>query len=663
MSGTTEAERLLAHYRTMLRIRLFEERLLALFREGEIRGTAHVCIGQEAVAAGACAALKEADLVTSNHRGHGHLLARGAEMRRAMAELFGRETGYSRGRGGSQHMAAFEVGFLGSNGITAGGLPIAAGAALAQRLRETGGVALAFFGDGASAQGAFHEALNLSAVWKLPAVFLCENNQYAMGTHVSRTCPTGRVADRAAGYGIPARTVDGNDPLAVEEAVAEMRARAVAGEGPGFVEAETYRLTGHSRSDLCDYRPAEEEAVWTARDPLVLILRRLRERHGVSEDVCRTLQASIEAEVEDAVAFARSSAVLPAGAAREGVYPVPSGGEAPPNPADAPGGETTYRDALRLALTGALASDPGVVLLGEDIDAYGGAFRVTEGLAERFGRQRILDTPISENGLVGAAVGAALAGLRPVVELMFMDFLLLAMDQIGNHAAKFPYMYGSGTRVPLTIRTPAGGRRGYGPTHSQCFESLLLSLPGLKIYTPATVQDAYELLLAAIRDEGPVVVVEHKLLYGTRGALSPSTPPTPPGRARTVRTGGDCTIVTFSHMVSIALEAATTLAEEGIEAEVLDLRTLEPLDMDAVAASAARTQRVLVAEEGTRRAGVGAELAARIQEECFGLLDAPVLRVAAADCPVPAEPSLERSVLPQAADVVTAARSLLSPEL
>jgi pyruvate/2-oxoglutarate/acetoin dehydrogenase E1 component len=246
---------------------------------------------------------------------------------------------------------------------------------------------------------------------------------------------------------------------------------------------------------------------------------------------------------------------------------------------------------------------------------------------------------------------------------MFMDFLLLAMDQIGNHAAKFAYMYGEPTRVPLTIRTPAGGRRGYGPTHSQCFESLLLSLPGLKVVTPASVQDAYELLRAAIRDDGPVVVVEHKLLYGLRGRLDPALTPTPPGRARILREGADCTIVTFSHMVTLALEAAVALAGEGIEAEILDLRTLEPLDMDAVAASAARTQRVLVAEEGTRRGGVGAELAARIQEECFGMLDAPVLRVAAADCPVPAAAPLERAVLPQVADIVLAARSLLSPEL
>jgi len=271
-----------------------------------------------------------------------------------------------------------------------------------------------------------------------------------------------------------------------------------------------------------------------------------------------------------------------------------------------------------------------------------------------------METITTDIAIVGAGVGAAMTGLRPVVEIMFMDFLLLAMDQLANHAAKFSYIFGGQARVPLTVRTPAGGRRGYGATHSQCFEAMLLSVPGLRIFNPATVQDAYDLLLAAIFSDAPVAFVEHKLLYGASGPLDPAGPPLPPGRARIVREGSDLTIVTFSHMLTLALAAAEHLAADGVSAEVVDLRTLRPLDLETVAASACRTQRVLVAEEGVRTGGVGAEIAAQLQEECFGYLDAPVLRVAAADAPVPAAEHLERVVLPQAGDLVQAARRLLA---
>ncbi len=666
---------LLAYLRAMLRIRRFEEKLLALFREGALRGTAHVCLGQEAVAVGAAAALEPEDYLTSNHRGHGHMLARGADMNRVMAELFGKAPGYSLGRGGSQHIAATEVGFLGSNGITGGGLPIAVGAALSLQYRKVTGAALAFFGDGAAAQGTFHEALNLAALWRLPLIFLCENNHYAMGTHVSKTSPTARLADRARGYDVPGETVDGNDPLAVESAVAAARARAVSGEGPSLVEAVTYRAAGHSRSDQGEYRPQEEEEYWAARDPIKLIRERLLAA-GAPEASLTAIEEEAGREVEAAVQFARAAEPLPVEQAAAHVYPVSSSkfkvpsasgtdGLLPETSAHGPGtrnsepGTRTYAEALRLALARALA-DPAVILLGEDIATYQGAFKVTRGLAELYGPERVRDTPISENTIIGAGAGAAITGLRPVVEIMFMDFLLLGLDQLGNHAAKFSYIYGGQMRVPLVIRTPAGGRRGYGPTHSQCFESLLLSLPGLKVFTPATVQDAYELLLAAIYDEAPVAFVEHKLLYGLKGELDPEAEPLPPGQARVARAGSDLTIVTFSHMLTLALKAAAHLEQEGVSAEVIDLRTLEPLDFETVAKSACRTQRVIVAEEGQLRGGVGAELAARIQEECFGYLDAPVLRVAAANCPVPTAEHLEEAVLPQAGDIVAAAHQALA---
>ncbi|MFW5858093.1 MAG: alpha-ketoacid dehydrogenase subunit beta, partial [Planctomycetota bacterium] len=306
-------------------------------------------------------------------------------------------------------------------------------------------------------------------------------------------------------------------------------------------------------------------------------------------------------------------------------------------------------------------SDPDVLLLGEDIADYGGAFRVTRDLWQCVGGDRVRNTPISESAIVGCALGAAMEGLRPVAEIMFMDFLLLALDQLVNHAAKFPRLHDGQMRVPLTVRTPAGGRRGYGATHSQCFESMLLSAPDLKVFCPADVQDAWDLLTAAIADDGPVVVVEHKLLYGQRGRLDPGVAPLAPGKARILRPGADLTIVAFSHMTTLALEAADALADAGVSAEVIDLRTLAPLDLDTVTESAARTMRLIVAEEGHRTGGVGAEIAARIQESAFGYLDAPILRVAARDVPVPTEELLERAVLPQVEDLLTAAQQLLNP--
>ncbi|MBN2711091.1 MAG: dehydrogenase E1 component subunit alpha/beta, partial [Planctomycetes bacterium] len=621
----------LAPFRKMYRIRRFEETLLKLFRDGELRGTSHVCIGQEAVAAGACAALGKNDYVTSNHRGHGHMLARGADMKRVLAEIWGKETGYALGRGGSQHIAAFEVGFLGSNGITGGGLPIAVGAGLSLQMRKVDGVCLCFFGDGASAQGTFHESMNLAMLWKLPVIFLCENNHYAMGTHVSNTCPADTVFHRALGYDMPRVCADGNDYDAVLDAVTVAREHAAAGKGPYFVEALTYRITGHSRSDMCHYRPKEEEEPWLDKDPVSICADRLIHKELASREEIDAVMGEVEEEVAEAVSFARESEELPAGDYDKYVYPAAAAVKPAPNP-DGFKGEASYAEAIYRALADALG-DESVVLIGEDIADYEGAFKVTRDLYKRFGSERVRNTPISENTIVGTGTGAAITGMRPVVEIMFMDFILLALDQIINHAAKFSYIFGGQSGVPLTIRTPAGGRRGYGATHSQCFESMLLSVPGLKIFTPYSVQDAYDLLMSAIYDDGPVLFVEHKLLYSMKGELDTAHTLVEPGKAAILREGSDLSIVSYSHMTGLALQAAEYLAGQGISAEVIDLRTITPLDFETISASAIKTQRVIIAEEGVRRGGVGSEIAARLQDECFGYLDAPVLRVGAKDTP------------------------------
>jgi pyruvate dehydrogenase E1 component beta subunit len=350
--------------------------------------------------------------------------------------------------------------------------------------------------------------------------------------------------------------------------------------------------------------------------------------------------------------------------AREGVFATPlDGSSSDPSREPVPEGdavEMTYREALSLALREEMKRDDTVFIWGEDVGRYQGAFNVTKGFLDEFGPRRVVDTPISENSLVGVATGAAVAGLRPVAEIMFMDFLYLAMDQLANHAAKLRYCFGEQCRVPLVVRTPAGGYRGYGATHSQSLQSAVMGVPGLKVVAPATPRDARGMLIAAIRDDDPVVFVEHKLLYAEKGLVPKREEVIPLGRARVAREGNDLTIVAHSYMTKLALDAAEALAKAGASVEVVDLRSLSPIDWDAVAASARKTGRAIVVEEGARTCGVGAELAAEIQERAFGYLDAPVIRVAAADTPIPTGPEMERAVLPSGQDIVRAAERALS---
>lgn len=321
--------------------------------------------------------------------------------------------------------------------------------------------------------------------------------------------------------------------------------------------------------------------------------------------------------------------------------------------------ELYYSHALREALVEEMDRDERVFLIGEDVGVYGGAFKVTQGLLERYGPARVRDTPISENGIIGVAAGAALLGMRPVAEIMFMDFITLAMDQIVNHAAKFFYMYGRQRPVPLVIRTPAGGGRSYGPTHSQSLEAWFLHAPGLKVVCPASASDAKGLLKTAIRDDNPVLFVESKLLYGQKGAVPEGDYTVPFGQARLVRPGAHVTVITYSRMVNEAEAAAQALARQGVEVEVVDLRTLVPLDLATICESVARTSRVVLVEEGTRTGGVGAELAARIMEESFYDLDAPIVRLAGADVPIPCSPKLEQAVLPDRNAIAQAIVKLL----
>ena len=453
--------------------RFFEEAAFQQYSLGKVHGTMHLCAGQEAVAIGSIAALRPDDLITSTHRGHGHAIAKGQDINTMMAELLAKETGVCRGRGGSMHMADVTLGSLGANGVVSGGLPLSVGAGLTLKLRGGDQLCICFFGDGASNEGAFHESINMAAIWKLPVIYLCENNQYGMSQSVNRVMAAADIADRAVAYGIPGETVDGMDPLAVYETVLRAVAHVRAGNGPVLINAVTYRYFGHSKSDKQRYRTKEEVETWRARDPLVTFRDRLIADGVLTAAGAAALVDRAQKTIDDAIAWgdaqpepsvehladdvyddepqvlAAPERVLPAWAKRT------FGPTTAINP-DPGTREISYSEALREAMRQALKADDRVYLIGEDIGIYGGAFGVTQGLVEEFGEERVRDTPISENAIAGAAVGSAVTGMRPVAEMQFMDFLTLSMEQLVLQGAKIRYMFGGKASVPMVLRLPAG---------------------------------------------------------------------------------------------------------------------------------------------------------------------------------------------------------------
>jgi 2-oxoisovalerate dehydrogenase E1 component len=646
---------LLSMFDTMALIAATDDALRSAISAGSATLAYYSPRGQEAVAAGFAAALRPDDYLVTTYRGlHDHI-AKGVPLRLLLAEMLGRAEGTGKGKGGPMHVSWPDVGLMLTTGVVGSGLPIAAGLAWAAARGPEGRVTVASFGDGATNIGAFHEAANLAAVWELPVIFLCQNNGYGEHTAFADHLRVEHVADRAAAYGMPGVTVDGNDPAAVYEAVSVAAARARAGRGPTLVEAVTYRLFGHVFGDRMTYvDPAELEEAWK-KEPVARFRATLVERGLLSEaeatavqeraavDAAATLAEVLELPepapdevLTDVVApVTPASAATSAATAASAVASKPSADDGPQ--------ETSVRSAITMALDEALTSDPRVVLLGEDI-ADNGVFGVTKGLAAKHGVERVRDTPISEQAIVGAAIGAALGGLRPVAEVMFMDFLGLCLDQLGNHAAKLRYMSGGLTPVPMVLRTAVGAGLQVGAQHSQMLEAWLTHVPGLKVVVPSTPSDARGLLASCIADEDPCVFIEQVLLLSRKGVLDAT--PVPLGVADVKRPGADVTVVTYGRQVHEAITVADNLARGGVEVEVLDLRSLVPLDEAVVLESVGRTRRAVVLHEAVVTGGFGAELAAGISEALFDRLAAPVLRVGALPAPLPYARRLERLALP-----------------
>jgi 2-oxoisovalerate dehydrogenase E1 component len=663
------ADAQLGRYRQMRRIREFESRTVVLYRDGVVPGFVHLSVGQEAVAVGVCSQLRADDVITSTHRGHGHVMAKGLDMAGMFAELMGRATGICGGFGGSMHIADPALGVFGANGIVGAGLPIAAGAAFAAKLQRSDRVVVAFFGDGAVATGAFHEAVNLAALWHLPVLFVCENNGFAEFSRTEDQHPV-PLTQRALGYGIAYEKVDGNDVEATAEATRELVGRLRGGGGPVLLEAVTERGRGHYEGDPQRYRDADERGTPGPLDRSRAALL----AGGLAAEAVDQVDAEVLAEVDRAVAVARDAPwpdparALEIGDVRR-IVARAAPAAAPPTAAPADpmrgglGGSSPQGQhcrggqAVRLALDHALAEDPRVFLAGIDV-AGGGVFGASKGLAAKY-PGRLFDTPISETAIMGLGVGAAMSGLRPVVELMYLDFVGVCLDQLMNQAAKLGFMTGGTVEVGMVVRTQYGVGRSSGSQHSQSLEAMLAQVPGLVVVMPATVADMYGLLRSAIDLPAPVVLIENRLLYERKGDAPPPGLRTPIGRASIVRPGTDITIVTVSHALYTALDAADVLAaEDGISCEVIDLRTIAPLDADTVLASLRRTSRLLVVSEGAGDFGVGAEIAARAVDAGFWSLDAPVRRIHGAPTPVPYSPPLERAWLPSAEAIVAEARML-----
>lgn len=652
---------LLSLYRSMQLIRLCEERLAKSHQRGLIHGACHTYVGQEAIAAGVCAHLRREDVVFSTHRGHGHALAKGLDPRLLMAELYGRETGCSRGRGGSMHLFAPEIGLMGTSGIVGPCILQAAGAGYSFDLLGIDNLGVAFFGDGAVNNGAFHEGLNLAGIWKLPVLFVCENNQFATEVPFAYAAGNPMVSSRAAVYGLAGIGVDGNDVIAVYRAAEQAIARARAGGGATLIECKTYRTRPHAEGmgDFT-YRSREEVERWKARCPIARLRRTLLSDEIADENELDSIDRDVAGEVDLAHRFSEASRFPDPATATYHVYsaPVTSENFMPSNQQAAPSREISYMKATLEALSEEMAKNPAIFVLGEGIGKRGGNFNTTAGLFELYGPERLRDTPICERGFVGLAGGAAMTGTRPVVDFMFADFALDGLGEIFNQIAKIQYMSCGRIKMPLVLRGCIGIGHSAATHHSGSYYSMFAHIPGLRVVIPSSPFDAKGLLKTALNCDDPVFFLEHREVLATKGYVPEREYFIDFGKASIVKSGRDVTVVALALMVHKVLAACDTLEAEGISVELIDPRTVAPFDFEAVAQSVRKTGRLLIVDESFGPCGIGAEIAAQIGDRVFDDLDAPIRRLNGAHTPTPYSPSLEAAVVPNPQTIAGAIRDL-----
>jgi len=638
---------LLHVYRNLAYPRLIEEKMLVLLRQGKISKW-FSGIGQEAISVGATLALQHDEWILPLHRNLGVFTTRNMPLHQLFNQWQGFQNGYSNGRERSFHFGSRAHHICGMISHLGPQLAVGDGLALANLLSQKEKVSLAFSGEGGTSEGDFHEALNLAAVWDLPIIFLVENNGYALSTPTREQFRCENIADKARGYGIEGVTIDGNNVLTVFDTIKGVREYCIKNQKPYLIECVTFRMRGHEEASGVKYVPQEYFDFWQKKDPLVNFEQFLLTTHIASRDDLNNIKEKLKEKIEEELALANSLALpinLNIEKETSEVYAAPEQEKDLIVRGDFSQTEKRFIDAIKEGLRQSLMQHENLILMGQDIAEYGGAFKATEGLVDEFGKHRIRNTPICESALVGAALGLSLEGYKTIVEMQFADFSTMAFNQIVNNLAKIHYRWGQNADV--VIRMPTGGGVGAGPFHSQSNESWFAHTPGLQIVYPSNPADAKGLLIAAINDPNPVMFFEHKVLYRSLTSLvADDYFEIPIGKANIALSGEDVSIITYGMGVIWATDYAA--AHPEVSVEVLDLRTLLPLDFEAIRNTVQRTGRVLVLHEDTHFAGIGAEVAAWISEHCFNLLDAPVVRCASLDTPVPFNKELEANFMANA---------------
>ncbi|WP_276479607.1 alpha-ketoacid dehydrogenase subunit alpha/beta [Paraflavitalea pollutisoli] len=644
-------DQLVHFYKSLLLPRMIEEKMLVLLRQGKISKW-FSGIGQEAIAVGATLALEADEWIMPLHRNLGVFTTRSMPLSKLFLQWQGSREGYSKGRERSFHFGSKEHHICGMISHLGPQLAIADGVALAHKLRAENKVALAFTGEGGTSEGDFHEALNTAAVWDLPVIFLIENNGYGLSTPVAEQYRCENLVERAKGYGIEGVRIDGNNLLSVYDTIRGIRDYCIEKQKPYLIECATFRMRGHEEASGTKYVPAYLFDVWEMKDPIRNYEQFLLAEQVVDQEQLAIIRQDLKEYIEVELSIASNSAPLIPNTDEElhDIYaPAPTAGaavidNATPRLMEEAAGYPEKRviDAISEGLRQSMEHHDNLVLMGQDIAEYGGAFKITDGFVEIFGKARVRNTPLCESAIIGSALGLSLEGYKSMVEMQFADFVSVGFNQIVNNLAKIHYRWGQAADV--VIRMPTGGGVGAGPFHSQSNEAWFTHTPGLKVVYPSTPMDAKGLLIAAINDPNPVLFFEHKALYRSiSGQVPPHYYEVEIGKARVVQEGVDISIITYGSGVQWASEYAH--AHNYISFHILDLRTLLPLDYPSIRQAVARTGKVLILHEDTLVGGIGGELGAWIGEHCFDLLDAPVMRCASLDTPVPFNIELENNFL------------------
>lgn len=633
---------LLDLYTQLLYPRMVEEKMLILLRQGRI-GKWFSGIGQEAIAIGSTLAMEENEYILPMHRNLGVFTARNIPLKRLMAQWQGKLNGFTKGRDRSFHFGTQDYKIIGMISHLGPQMAVADGIALADLISGQEKATLVYTGDGATSEGDFHEAINVAAVWNLPVIFLIENNGYGLSTPTAEQYKCQNLVDRAIGYGIEGVQIDGNNVLEVYDTIAAIAAKIRKDPKPVLVECLTFRMRGHEEASGTKYVPQELMDAWAEKDPVANFERFLLAENVLNQELIAEIKADFKAGIEYEIeaAFQEEEPVANTIAELEDMY-APFNFKPITLAPDAPSTEIRYLDAITDALKIGMYKHDNLVLMGQDIAEYGGAFKITEGFTTLFGKARVRNTPICESAIVGAALGLSINGYKSVVEMQFADFVTCGFNQIVNNLAKTHYRWGE--KADVVIRMPTGAGTGAGPFHSQSNEAWFTKTPGLKIVYPAFPQDAKGLLLAAIDDPNPVLFFEHKYLYRSlTGQVPQGEYQLEIGKANVLKEGSQLSIITYGLGVHWALAYMDEHPELSIS--LVDLRSLQPWDKDAVSTAVKQTGRVLILHEDTLSTGFGAELAAWIGEHCFSDLDAPVMRCASSDTAIPMNKVLEEDFL------------------